>query len=220
MGKKDSLMAYWQESGVVHDSRILKAFAEIPREIFVAPQVAEFAYEDHPLPTIRGQSLSQPTTAMIMTQALDVQPGQKVFEVGAGVGYQACLLSALAGKKGKVISTEVIPELVQVAKYNVEKLRLPNVEILEADCSRGVPEQAPFDRIIITAACRGIPPPLIEQTKIGGIIVAPVGDKHEQVMVKAIRTAKGLELEFLGPFVFVPLQGKYGFETEDKIDVG
>lgn len=196
------------------DEKLLKAFAKIPREQFIPYQLRMHAYDDHPLPTIRNQSISQPSTVMIMLRALDLQPGDQVFEVGAGVGYQAALMSQLVGKKGRIVTSEVIPELVQFARQSMEDLELKQVTVLEGDGAEGHPEQAPYDKMIITAACPEIPPPLINQLKEGGIVVAPVGDLQSQTMVKGTKVDGKLELEFLGDFVFVPMMGKYGFEEK------
>lgn len=209
MEQKQVLVKFWKERGIKEE--LIDAFLRIPREYFVAPELFKHAYDDRPLPTFRGQSLSQPTTVMIMSQALEVQPGQKVLEIGSGVGYQASILSKLV-QDGTVITTEIIPELAEIARNNLHQLGCLNVEVKETDGSRGVPEEAPFDRVMITAACPQIPEPIIDQLKEGGIIVAPVGDLEEQVMVKAVKEGKRLEFEFLGQFMFVPLQGKYGFE--------
>jgi len=212
MMQKELLVRFWEEQGI--HPKVIDAFLRIPREFFVSPELYKHAYDDIPLPTIRGQSISQPTTVMLMTQALDVQEGHHILEIGSGVGYQASILSKLVGN-GKVASTEIMPELVEVARKNVMTLGCSNVSIHETDGSRGLLPHAPFDRVMITAACPKIPEPIIEQTKEGGIIIAPVGDLHEQVMVKAIKVGQRLDLEFLGPFAFVPLQGKYGFEREN-----
>ncbi len=212
MVTKQELLYFWKTLGV--DAAMLTAFSKIPREQFVPPQLKMHAYDDHPLPTIRNQSISQPSTIMIMLSALDLQPGEKVFELGAGAGYQAALMAQLVGKKGKVITVEVLPELVYFARCNTENLNLKQVQVLEGDGAEGHPEQAPYDKIIITAACPTIPLPLIEQLKEGGIIVAPVGDLQSQTMVKGTKINGKLELEFLGDFVFVPMLGKYGFEEK------
>jgi protein-L-isoaspartate(D-aspartate) O-methyltransferase len=213
MEQKRKLINFWLEKGVVQDERIISAFVNTPRETFLPEDLHEQAYEDHPLPTIRGQSLSQPTTVMIMTQALNVQEGEKIFEVGSGVGYQACILGNLAGN-GEVFTTEIMPELVQFARENVTSVGLKNVQVIEKDGSRGLEMEAPFDKIMVTAACPKIPQPLIDQLKEGGIIVAPVGDMKEQTLVKATKLGERLDFEFLGPFLFVPMQGKHGFDSE------
>ena len=206
----DHLVSHWKEKGF--EEKVIAAFEQVPRQQFLPPELLSQAYEDRPLPTLRGQSLSQPTTVMIMSQALETQKGHKILEVGAGVGFQACVLAELVGKKGKVFTTEIIPELVQAAKKHSAALGYKNVTVLETDGSRGIEAEAPFDRILITAACPKIPEPLIKQIKEQGIIVAPIGTLQEQILVKATKIGHRLEMEFLGPFIFVPLQGKYGFE--------
>tara|TARA_Y100000310_G_scaffold322716_1_gene382080 strand:- start:3004 stop:3636 length:633 start_codon:yes stop_codon:yes gene_type:complete len=206
-------MHHWRSANL--NEHLLNAFNTIPRENFVPPSLRERAYEDKPLPTLRGQSISQPTTVMVMLDALEVKEGDKIFEVGSGAGYQAALLSQLVGTSGTVISTEVVPELVTLAKKNMNDLNLTNVDILEIDGSEGDPVNGPFDKIIITAACPTIPQPLIDQLKENGIIVAPVGDLKSQTMIKGTKSGERLELDFIGPFQFVPMKGKHGFkETE------
>ncbi len=210
MTSKPELMEFWKRLQI-HDS-LLEAFSVIPRENFVPPRLQIYAYEDQPLPTIRRQSISQPTTIMVMLQALELQPGDTVFEVGAGVGYQAALISQIIGPTGKLVSLEVIPELVHLARRNLADLGLTQAQIFEADGSEGYPAEAPYDKAVITAACPTIPQPIIDQLKEGGIVVAPVGDLQSQTMVKGRKVGKRLELTFLGSFVFVPMKGKYGFK--------
>lgn len=212
MATKQQLLYFWKTMGV--DETLLTAFSKIPREQFIPPQLKIHAYDDHPLPTIRNQSISQPSTVMIMLQALDLQRGEKVLEVGAGAGYQAALMAQVVGKQGKIITIDVIPELVHCARCNTADLNLSQVQVLEGDGAEGYATEAPYDKIIITAACPMIPPPLIGQLKEGGIIVAPVGDLQSQTMVKGIKVNGKLELEFLGDFVFVPMMGKYGLEEK------
>ncbi|MBI2666137.1 protein-L-isoaspartate O-methyltransferase, partial [Candidatus Woesearchaeota archaeon] len=135
---REHLVRLWSEQGI--DPRLVEAFMSVPREMFVAPDYLHQVYLDRPLPTIRGQSLSQPTTVMFMTHALEVQEGQKILEVGSGVGYQASILGKLVGEKGKVITTEIFPELVQMSRENFKKLSLSNVIIQETDGAQGIPE--------------------------------------------------------------------------------
>ena len=213
MTEKESLLHSWQELKV--NPLILESFEKVPRENFVPPAFKDQAYHDHPLPTIRNQSISQPTTIMMMLQALELERGHNVFELGAGVGYQAALISTIVGESGNVVSVEVIPELVQIAKKEMNLLGITNAKILERDGSEGFSQKAPFDRIIITAACPQIPPPLIDQLANGGIIIAPVGNLDNQTMVKGVKTNGKLDLEFLGSFRFVPMKGKHGFKEVD-----
>lgn len=212
MNQKTELMDFWREKLYLTDSE-LKAFNDVNREDFVPEEVKDRAYEDIPLPILRGKTISQPTTIMMMTHALELNSGEKVFEIGAGSGYQSAIIAKIVGPKGKVITTDVIPELVTFAKNNIRKAGIKNVEIYEEDGSKGFPKEAPYDKIIITAASKEFPKPLLEQLKPEGIIVGPIGSAHEQEMVRGIKDKKGkLGLEFLGPFLFSPLYGKYGFE--------
>jgi len=207
--QKQQLMQFWK-SQCHFDERVLQAFSQVNREDFVPERLRHASYEDQPLPILRGKTISQPTTVMVMTTALDAHPEHTVFEIGTGSGYQAAILSQLAKK---VISTEIIPELIPYAKENLKNAGITNVEIHEEDGSEGMDNIAPFDRIIITAACKEFPPVLIEQLKDGGIIVGPVGSRDQQEMVKGTKKDGKLDLEFLGPFIFTPMYGKHGFEV-------
>jgi protein-L-isoaspartate(D-aspartate) O-methyltransferase len=210
---KNHLLTYWKERFSFNEQE-LQAFKTIDRENFIPFNLKNRAYEDNPLPLQRGKSISQPTTVMLMTSALELRPGDNVFEVGTGSGYQAALIATLIGKQGRLTTTEVIPELVMSARAQLQKARLTNITVYEEDGGKGMPDKAPFDKIIITAACKEFPKPLLEQLKVGGTIVAPIGEQDQQIMVKAIKKKdKGLDMEFLGPFVFTPMYGKYGFEV-------
>jgi len=213
MDQKTELMNFWK--GALALKKIeLNAFKDIKREYFIPEDLRHRAYEDIPLPLLRGKTISQPTTIMLMTHALELQPGEKVFEVGTGSGYQAAIIAKIVGEKGKVITTEIIPELVSFAKQNLVKAKIKNVEVYETDGAKGMPDKAPYDKIIITAACKEFPKPLLDQLKPDGIIVGPVGNQYEQEMVHGIKDKNNkLQLEFLGPFLFTPLYGKYGFEV-------
>lgn len=212
MEQKQLLMRFWKENFPFKDIE-LKAFEEVEREDFLPENLKNRAYDDNPLPLMRGKTISQPTTVMMMTSALELKPGEKVFEVGTGSGYQTAIIARIVGSKGKVVSTEIIPELVTFAKENLKKAGIKNVVVFEDDGSKGLQKEAPYDKIIITAASKEFPKPLLEQLKTGGIIIGPVGDRHEQELVRGRKDKNGkLELEFLGQFLFSPLYGKYGFE--------
>jgi protein-L-isoaspartate(D-aspartate) O-methyltransferase len=213
MDTKQELLDYWRSVNV--NESILSAFKEVPRENFVPESLRQQAYEDQPLPTLRQQSISQPTTIIAMLQALEIKEGEKVFEIGAGVGYQAALIATIIGDKGSLVSVEVIPELVQLARRNISNLGLTNTQILEADGSDGHFIKSPYDKAIITAACPAIPQPIIDQLKEGGIVIAPVGDLESQTLVKGVKVSGKLELEFLGSFRFVPMKGKLGFKEAE-----
>ncbi len=207
MGKKD-LITYWEKTGIVKDKRLIKAFESINRENFVSGEYKSRAYEDIPLPIASGQTISQPTTVMIMIEALELQKGDVVLEIGSGSGYNAAIISRLCSF---VYSIEIIPELAGLAKKNIKKEGIKNVEIIIGDGSRGYAEKAPYDKIIFTAACPTIPKQAIEQLKEKGIIIAPVGNQYSQKMIKAVKEKQRLNIKELGDFMFVPLKGEYGF---------
>jgi|TARA_B100001964_G_C14146710_1_gene560020 protein-L-isoaspartate(D-aspartate) O-methyltransferase len=212
MVQKTELMDFWKENLGLKEIE-LKAFKDVNREDFIPENFKDRAYDDNPLPILRGKTISQPTTVMMMTHALELKPGEKVFEIGAGSGYQSAIIAKIVGEKGRVVTTEIVPELISFARQNLAKANIKNVEIYEDDGSNGMVKEAPFDKIIITAACKEFPKPLLEQLKPEGIIVGPVGNKHEQEMVRGTKDKNGkLGLEFLGPFLFSPMYGKYGFE--------
>ncbi|MEK6983913.1 MAG: protein-L-isoaspartate(D-aspartate) O-methyltransferase [Nanoarchaeota archaeon] len=211
MAQKIELINFWKENFSFRDME-LNAFKEINREDFVNDDLKNIAYQDTPLPLLRGKTISQPTTVMIMTHALELEPGEKVFEIGTGSGYQAAIIGKIVGHKGKVITTEVVPELVGFAKQNLRKAGIRNVFVYEDDGSNGMHNEAPFDKVVITAACKEFPKPLLKQLKPYGIIIGPVGNENEQEMVRGIKDKNDhLQLEFLGPFLFTPMYGKYGF---------
>ncbi len=209
--QKRKLAEYWQETGLVTDKKAIKAFMQVPRELFVPEQYKAEAYGDHPLPLPSGQTISQPTTVMIITQALELHAEQKVLEVGAGSGYQAAIIAEMVGSKGMVYATEIIPELAELAQKNLAKAAIRNVKVINADGSNGYEKAAPYDRIVVSAACSEIPKPLAEQLKDEGIIVAPVGRTWlGQQLIKARKKSGRLESQNLGDFVFVPLRGEHG----------
>ena len=208
---KESLIKYWQESNLIKNKRLIEAFREIPREKFVLEEYIERAYLDAPLPILKGKTISQPTTVMIMLDAHKLKKTDVVLEIGSGSGYNSALLSNLVKH---VYSIEYIQELADFAKENLKKLNIKNVTIIHGDGSQGYREKALYDKIIITAACPRIPQPLIEQLKENGIVVAPVGPRYEQKLVKGIKKKGKLLMRELGGFMFVPLKGKYSYQIE------
>ena len=194
----------------VTDSRVLGAMERIDRGAFVRGIFAERAYEDMPLPIACGQTISQPSVVGLMTQALEVQPRHKVLELGTGSGYQAAILSQLARR---VYTVDRFPRLVSEAEALFARLGLTNITAIAADGSFGLAEQAPFDRIIVTAAAEDPPGPLLAQLKIGGIMVLPVGQSDAvQSLIRVRRTESGLDYQELCPVRFVPLMEGLGQE--------
>ena len=194
----------------VTDARVLDAMERIDRGAFVRGLFAERAYEDMPLPISCGQTISQPSVVGLMTQALDVQPREKVLEVGCGSGYQAAILSLLCRR---VYTVDRYRRLVREAQDVFRDLGLVNITAIVGDGSHGLPEQAPFDRILVTAAAEDPPGPLLAQLKIGGIMVVPVGQSDAvQSLIKVTRLQSGYEYDELRAVRFVPLVEGLGSE--------
>ncbi len=187
----------------VTDKRVLMAMEKIDRGPFVRGHFATRAYEDMPLPIACGQTISQPSVVGLMTQALRVTPRDKVLEVGTGSGYQAAILSQLARR---VYTVDRHKALVADASTLFQDLDLTNITALTADGSFGLPDQAPFDRILVTAAAEDPPGPLLAQLKIGGIMVVPVGQSDAvQSLIRVTRSETGFDYDELRPVRFVPL---------------
>ena len=196
---------YWKKNNIIRDNKVLEAFTKVKREDFVLQEYKDNAYDDIALPSKANQTISQPTTVLIMTQALEVKPGQKILEVGAGSGYQAAILSVIVGKKGRIYTTEILKEPYDFAKQNLKNYK--NVKVFHTDGSKGLKDFAPYDRVIVTAAAKNIPQALLEQLKTGGIMVIPVGEsRYVQQMLKIKKTKEKNIIENLGDFVFVPLR--------------
>jgi protein-L-isoaspartate(D-aspartate) O-methyltransferase len=187
----------------VTDPGVLAAMEAVDRGLFVRGHFAARAYDDVPLPIACGQTISQPSVVGLMTQALAVTPRDKVLEVGTGSGYQAAVLSHLARR---VYTIDRHRKLVREAEEVFRALDLVNIIAFAGDGSFGLPDHAPFDRIIVTAAAEDPPGPLLAQLRIGGIMVLPVGQSDAvQSLIKVTRTAEGFEYEELRPVRFVPL---------------
>lgn len=198
------LLMHLRRAGVT-DHRVLGAIERVPREAFVPDAFLDQAYEDIALPIGRGQTISQPLIVGLMTQALAVTDLHKVLEIGTGSGYQACILSKVCRR---VYTIERHKALLDEATGRFDALKVRNVTSRHGDGMRGWPEQAPFERIIVTAAHRGMDPPpgLTEQLAPGGLLVIPMGDeKRSQRVVRFTATPNGLKREDLWPVRFVPL---------------
>ncbi|MDF3414006.1 protein-L-isoaspartate(D-aspartate) O-methyltransferase [Sulfitobacter sp. M57] len=194
---------YALRSKGVTDSRVLEAMENVDRGPFIKGLFSGRAYEDMPLPIACGQTISQPSVVGLMTQALEVSPRDKVLEVGTGSGYQAAILSKLARR---VYTIDRHRRLVHEARGIFQDLDLVNITAITADGSFGLAEQAPFDRIIVTAAAEDPPGPLLAQLKEGGIMVLPVGQSDAvQHLIRVRKTASGLEYDEMRSVRFVPL---------------
>ena len=202
---------YALRSRGVTDKRVLHAMETIDRGPFIRGIFSDRAYEDMPLPIACGQTISQPSIVGLMTQALRISPRDKVLEVGTGSGYQAAVLSRLARR---VYTVDRYSRLVREARALFDEMDLTNITALTADGSFGLPDQAPFDRIIVTAAAEDPPGTLLGQLKPGGIMVVPVGQSDAvQHLIVARKTDDGVEYDELRQVRFVPLLEGLGKDT-------
>ncbi len=193
----------------IRDIAVLKAINAVPRHFFFEKAFLEHAYEDKAFPIGEGQTISQPFTVAFQSQLLELQHGDKVLEIGTGSGYQACVLCEL---KAEVYSIEVIQSLHLSAKKMLAALNY-KANLFIGDGTLGLNKYAPYDKIIVTAGAPMIPDSLIDQLKIGGILVIPVGQDKTQKMVRIRKISeKTLEKEELGDFSFVPLKGEKGWK--------
>jgi protein-L-isoaspartate(D-aspartate) O-methyltransferase len=207
--ENDMLIEHIKNAGYLKSIGIESALRRVPRELFVPDSVKHLAYRDAPLYIGKNQTISQPSTVVAMTEALDVKEGQKILEIGTGSGWQSAILAELVGDKGVVYTVEIIGDLVKMAKENLKKLDIKNVKVLKGDGSLGLENYAPYDRIVVTAGSPEIPKPLLKQLKKDGIMVIPVGNLYLQKMYVVNKAGKKKDI---GNFMFVPLRGKHGFK--------
>jgi protein-L-isoaspartate(D-aspartate) O-methyltransferase len=193
------------EARGVRDARVLAAMRKVPRHLFVPPDQQKNAYVDSPLFIGYSQTISEPYVVAFMTEALELKPHDRVLEIGTGSGYQAAVLAELTQE---VYTIEIVEPLAKTAEERLRRLGYSNVHVRAGDGYRGWPEAAPFDAIILTAAPpQRVPPPLLEELREGGRLIAPVGGS-EQDLIRVRRTAKGVTEEVLLPVRFVPMTGE------------
>ena len=193
----------------VRDPRVLAAMSKVPRHLFVEEALRDRAYQDKALPIGEKQTISQPFIVAAMTEALELTGRERVLEIGTGCGYQTAVLAELAET---VFSIERITVFAQQARRKLEAMGAYNVLIQVGDGTIGWNEHAPFDAILVTAAAPQIPRPLVEQLKVGGRLVLPMGDELEQTLICLWKDEKGLHEEVLGECRFVKLIGRHGWE--------
>ena len=186
---------------------VLKAMATVPRHLFVAQDLRDMAYRDSPLPIGHGQTISQPYIVALMSQLLDVQPGQRVLEIGTGSGYQAAVLAEMGVS---VFTIEIVPELGRQAINVLDALGFKNIQVKIGDGYQGWPEHAPFDAIIVTCAPTNVPEPLKAQLAEGGRMVIPSGEKYNQQLFLLTKQTGKIKQEKIVDVRFVPMVDEHG----------
>jgi protein-L-isoaspartate(D-aspartate) O-methyltransferase len=193
----------------IGDERVLSAMGKVPRQEFVPEDLRPAAYEDRALPIGYGQTISQPYMVAVMLEMLDVHDSHKVLEVGAGSGYQAAVLAELARE---VVVVEIVEPLAHHAQLSLDRAGYGRVKVVVGDGTLGHAEAAPYDRIIVAAACPEVPGPLVEQLRDGGRLVAPVGRRDVQQCVVCVKRGDEVEMTKTIGCVFVPLIGEHGWK--------
>jgi len=197
----------------IADERVLNAIRKVPRHLFVEPLLQGRAYGDHALPIGEGQTISQPYMVALMSEALCLSGSERVLEIGTGSGYQTAILAELAAR---VLSVERISKLVSKARTILDALHYRNVMLRVSDGTYGWKEEGPFDAILVAAGSPKIPEPLIEQLKIGGRMIVPVGEKGSQILQKVVKESHKIKITPIAECLFVPLLGAYGWQVETK----
>lgn len=196
------LISHLKEKGLLSSKELDDAFRAIDRANFAPDDYKMEVYEDYPLPIGFGQTISQPTTVAFMLELLDLKKSDNVLDVGSGSGWATTLIAEIIKPQGKVWGVEIIPELVKLGGKNLTKYNLPNAKIVQSGKELGLSEHAPYDKILVSAEAQDLPPELLRQLKVGGIIVIPI--KNTLYKIEKLAEGKTKETAFPG-FVFVPL---------------
>ena len=206
---RERMIKLLREHYKITDENVLRAMSEVPRHLFVPDALKSQAYKDNALPIASKQTISQPFIVARMSELLELNPQSKVLEIGAGSGYQTAILAKLAGV---IYAIERVSILVQEAQEKLRKFNVGNVNLICADGTLGWQAYAPFDAILVAAGSPNIPQPLLNQMKIGGRLVLPVGENQQtQRLIRVTRNNSGFQTEDFGACVFVPLIGEHGW---------
>ena len=207
---KRRLILSLKSSGYLNTKEVIDAMEKVPRELFVPESQKRSAYKDSPLFIGYGQTISAPHMVALMAEALELRSDDKVLEIGTGRGYNACVIAQIVDR---VYTIERCEELAEIAMNNIKKLGLhEKIKVSVSDGSLGLEEFAPYDKILLTCGTGRLPPPLAEQLKEGGKAIAPIGKRYIQELMLYEKKGGSLKKRRLGPVVFVPLIGEYGFE--------
>ncbi|MFV2041304.1 MAG: protein-L-isoaspartate(D-aspartate) O-methyltransferase [Candidatus Hydrothermarchaeales archaeon] len=210
MERRDVLVDRLISLGYLKTPAVISAMRSVKREFFLPHDFERYAYEDSPLPIGGEQTISAPHMVAIMCEAAELSRGQRVLEIGAGSGYHACVTAHVT--KSMVYSIERLTELARSARANLNRAGCRDVRVIEGDGTEGYEKEAPYDRIIVTAAAPSVPPRLIDQLTPGGKLLIPVGSRYSQELLRITKEAEGVRRESLGGCVFVPLIGKHGWK--------
>ena len=193
-----------EAAGILKSPAIKKALLAVDRKNFVLPKYSDYAYYDRPLPIGEGQTISQPSTVVYMLELLQAGKGHKVLDAGSGSGWTTALLSHLLGPKGKVIAMELVPSLKAFGEENFKHAPYENGIFLQGNAAKGLPREAPFDRILISAGAREIPPALLSQLRVGGKLVVPLQDRRGNLVLVEKQGPKDYQKKYHPGFAFVP----------------
>jgi protein-L-isoaspartate(D-aspartate) O-methyltransferase len=207
---RSRMITFLREHYKIADERVLQAMRHVPRDLFVPEALKAQAYKDNALPIAANQTISQPFIVARMTELLELTPQSKILEIGAGSGYQTAILSKLAGK---IFAIERVPQLASMAQERLQKLCVQNVTLRCGDGTLGWDAYAPFDGILVAAGSPVMPKPLLNQLKINGKLVIPIGENQQsQRLIRITRTEKAFQTEDFGACSFVPLIGEHGWK--------
>jgi len=202
-----------KSAGYIKTAEVERAMEAVPRELFLPADMIDEAYVDSPQPIGRGQTISAPHMVAIMSEELELAPGQKVLEIGGGSGYHAAVTAELVKPDGRVFTIERIPDLVEAARSNLTRAGYSGlVEVVLGDGSKGLPEKAPFDRIFVACGAPDVPSPLVGQLAEKGVMLVPAGSRSCQDLIKVRKRNGRISHESRGGCIFVPLIGEYGYD--------
>lgn len=215
--KRQQMVQSLKERGYIESPSVEKAFRKVPREKFVPSKVEHEAYADRPLPIGQGQTISAPSMIAIMLEVLQAKSGQKVLEIGTGSGYNAALLAEIVGPEGEIYTIERLGSVSKTGRRNLRETGYDWVDVIVGDGTKGYEEEAPWDRILVTACAPEVPEPLVDQLGISGKIAAPVGSHYmSQTLTVVEKIDEGkTKVHKHGGCAFVPLVGEYGWEEKE-----
>ncbi len=210
--KRENLVENLERKGYVESEPVKEAMKKVPRHRFVPSKIKNRAYIDSPQPIGEGQTISAPHMVAMMVEELDLKKGQKVLEIGGGLGYHAAVIAEVVKEEGRVYSLEYVKKLAKSAHKRLQKMGYQNVSIIHRDGSSGYEKKAPYDRISVACGASKVPNPLVKQLKVGGKILIPVGSRFLQDLVRVTKVDDHeTKKENLGGVRFVPLKGEHGF---------